>query len=65
MAYSPDLDVRELLNVEELEEELGTGPNGGLVMAMRLAYSSHFLWYFRFAHPPCDNQDTCGEPFLD
>lgn len=30
----PSKDIRELISVEEVMEELGLGPNGGLVYAM-------------------------------
>ncbi|KAL4924376.1 putative signal sequence-binding GTPase GPN3 [Aspergillus undulatus] len=30
-AYEPDLDIRELVTLEDVMEELGLGPNGGLI----------------------------------
>ncbi|KAL1953450.1 hypothetical protein VTO42DRAFT_2808 [Malbranchea cinnamomea] len=30
-AYQPDLDIRELITLEDVMEELGLGPNGGLM----------------------------------
>ncbi|ODH53057.1 hypothetical protein GX48_00928 [Paracoccidioides brasiliensis] len=30
-AFEPDLDIRELITVEDVMEELGLGPNGGLM----------------------------------
>lgn len=30
-AYSPDLDIKELISLEDVMEEMGLGPNGGLV----------------------------------
>ncbi|KMU87365.1 ATP-binding domain-containing 1 family member B [Coccidioides immitis H538.4] len=30
-AYEPDLDIRELITLEDVMEELGLGPNGGLM----------------------------------
>ncbi|PYH92190.1 putative ATP binding protein [Aspergillus ellipticus CBS 707.79] len=30
-AYEPDLDIRELITLEDVMEELGLGPNGGLI----------------------------------
>lgn len=30
-AYQPDLDIRELITLEDVMEELGLGPNGGLI----------------------------------
>ncbi|KKK13675.1 hypothetical protein P175DRAFT_0555227 [Aspergillus ochraceoroseus IBT 24754] len=29
--YTPDLDIRELITLEDVMEELGLGPNGGLI----------------------------------
>jgi GTPase SAR1 family protein len=36
LPYSPDVDVRNYVNVEKLMEEYGLGPNGALVMAADL-----------------------------
>lgn len=36
LPYSPDVDVRDYVNVEELMEKHGLGPNGALVMAADL-----------------------------
>nr|CCA30170.1 hypothetical protein NCLIV_069420 [Neospora caninum Liverpool]CEL71285.1 TPA: hypothetical protein BN1204_069420 [Neospora caninum Liverpool] len=33
-AYEPDIDIRELVTVQDVEEELHLGPNGALVYAM-------------------------------
>lgn len=30
-AYEPDLDIRELISLEDVMEEMGLGPNGGLI----------------------------------
>jgi len=30
-AYEPDLDIKELISLEEVMEEMGLGPNGGLI----------------------------------
>lgn len=30
-AYEPDLDIRELITLDDVMEELGLGPNGGLI----------------------------------
>lgn len=35
--YSPDIDIRDYVNVHDLMSEYGLGPNGGLVLAMDLA----------------------------
>jgi len=36
LPYKPDLDVRDYVNVEELMERFGLGPNGALIMAADL-----------------------------
>jgi len=36
LPYSPDVDVRDYVNVDNLMEEYGLGPNGALVMAADL-----------------------------
>jgi hypothetical protein len=36
LPYSPDVDVRNYVNVERLMEEYGLGPNGALIMAADL-----------------------------
>src|SRR3989304_4161286 len=36
LPYSPDVDARDYVNVENLMEEYGLGPNGALVMAADL-----------------------------
>ena len=36
LPYSPDVDVRDYVNVEDLMEEYGLGPNGALIMAADL-----------------------------
>ena len=30
-AYEPDLDIKELISLEEVMEDMGLGPNGGLI----------------------------------
>ena len=30
-AYEPDLDIKELISLEDVMEEMGLGPNGGLI----------------------------------
>ena len=34
--YSPSVDIRELISVDDVMEELDLGPNGGLVYCMEL-----------------------------
>ncbi len=29
--YEPDLDIKELISLEDVMEEMGLGPNGGLI----------------------------------
>jgi hypothetical protein len=36
LPYSPDIDVRDYVNVEDLMEKYGLGPNGALIMAADL-----------------------------
>lgn len=36
LPYSPDVDVRNYVNIEELMEKYGLGPNGALIMAADL-----------------------------
>jgi hypothetical protein len=36
LPYSPDVDVRDYVNVEDLMEKYGLGPNGALIMAADL-----------------------------
>jgi len=31
LAYTPDLDIRDLITLEDAMEEMGYGPNGGLI----------------------------------
>lgn len=30
-SYEPDLDIKDLISVEDVMEEMGLGPNGGLI----------------------------------
>lgn len=39
-AYEPAFDVRDLVGLEEVMEELGLGPNGGLVHCMEYLYQN-------------------------
>jgi len=40
MNYTPDIDIANLVRVEEVMDELGLGPNGGLVYAMQFLYKN-------------------------
>jgi GTPase SAR1 family protein len=40
MNYTPDVDIADLVKVEEVMDELGLGPNGGLVYAMQFLYKN-------------------------
>ena len=42
MNYNPDMDIAILVRVEEVMDEMGFGPNGGLVYAMQFLYK-HIL----------------------
>jgi GTPase SAR1 family protein len=39
-AYEPAFDVRELVNLDQVMEEFGYGPNGGLVYCMEFLYQN-------------------------
>ena len=53
--YEPSIDIRDLITLEDVMEELGYGPNGGLVHCFEcVAYLSYtnrvfvlFRWYMR------------------
>ncbi|KAL8989120.1 MAG: hypothetical protein Q9177_001929, partial [Variospora cf. flavescens] len=30
-SYEPDLDIKDLISLEDVMEEMGLGPNGGLI----------------------------------
>jgi len=30
-AYEPDLDIKDFISLEDVMEEMGLGPNGGLI----------------------------------
>jgi len=38
--YEPSFDVRDLINLEDVMEEFGLGPNGGLVYCMEYLYQN-------------------------
>merc|ERR1719430_2248605 len=40
MNYTPDVDIANLVRVEEVMDETGLGPNGGLVYAMQFLYKN-------------------------
>lgn len=40
-------DIRELVSLEDVMEELGLGPNGGLVYCME--YPLHYVIVFHFS----------------
>jgi len=40
MNYTPDVDIANLVRVEEVMDEMGLGPNGGLVYAMQFLYKN-------------------------
>lgn len=45
--YEPDLDIKDLITLEDVMEEMGLGPNGGLIACFE--YTSLFLVLFAFA----------------
>lgn len=42
-AYPPDLDIRDLISLDDVMEEMGLGPNGGLIYCFECVYPSHNL----------------------
>ena len=38
LAYEPDLDIKELISLEDVMEEMGLGPNGGLIYCFEYVY---------------------------
>mmetsp|Transcript_10502 Transcript_10502/g.42458 ORF Transcript_10502/g.42458 Transcript_10502/m.42458 type:complete len:314 (-) Transcript_10502:636-1577(-) len=44
LPYTPDVDVRELITVEDAMREMEFGPNGGLVYCMEYLAFSHLAW---------------------
>jgi len=40
MNYTPDVDIANLVKVEEVMDELGLGPNGGLLYAMQFLFKN-------------------------
>lgn len=42
--YTPDLDIRDLITLEDVMEEMGLGPNGGLVYCFESAAFLSFLF---------------------
>lgn len=53
-SYECDIDVRDLISVEDVMEELGYGPNGGLVYAMEYLVEN-ISWL----------EDLVGESYID
>lgn len=39
-AYQPDLDIKELISLEDVMEEMGLGPNGGLIYCFEYAITN-------------------------
>lgn len=40
-AYEPDLDIKDLISLEDVMEEMGLGPNGGLIYCFEYVYCLH------------------------
>ncbi len=38
-AYEPDLDIKELISLEDVMEEMSLGPNGGLIYCFEFVMS--------------------------
>jgi GPN-loop GTPase len=46
-AYEPDLDIKDLISLEDVMEDMGLGPNGGLVYCFEYAwYLIHYIELF-------------------
>ncbi|KAH0793862.1 GPN-loop GTPase 3 [Histomonas meleagridis] len=41
LAYTPTIDIRDAINVKEVMEEEGFGPNGGLIYCMEVIVEDH------------------------
>lgn len=52
-AITPSIDIRDLISLEEVMEDLGLGPNGGLVYCFEYVDDKLLqqcqLWTYRFA----------------
>lgn len=64
-AFEPDLDIKELISLEDVMEEMGLGPNGGLIYCFEYTitnraafYALHILMEVRFL---LDNLDFLTE----
>ena len=43
-AYKPDLDIKDLISLEDVMEEIGLGPNGGLIYCFEYVKGGPFVW---------------------
>ena len=39
--YEPDLDIRDLISLEDVMEEMSLGPNGGLIFSFEFLSQNH------------------------
>ena len=46
MKYCLLADIRELVSLDDVMEELGLGPNGGLMYCMEYPFPLHFIYLF-------------------
>lgn len=44
-AYEPDLDIKELISLEDVMEEMGLGPNGGLIYCFEYTITNRAAFY--------------------
>ncbi|KAL9587312.1 MAG: hypothetical protein Q9212_000359 [Teloschistes hypoglaucus] len=51
-SYEPDLDIKDLISLEDVMEEMSLGPNGGLI------------YCFEWASPDIPSQDPITEEYL-
>lgn len=52
MKYCFLADIRELVSLDDVMEELGLGPNGGLMYCMEYPFPLHFIYlYLNIFHP--------------
>lgn len=47
-AYEPDLDIKDLISLEDVMEEIGLGPNGGLIYCFEYVKGIPFIPHYFF-----------------
>ena len=45
-AFEPDVDIKDLISLEDVMEEMGLGPNGGLMACFEYTQTSHHYHQF-------------------